>query len=96
MTGVNQFVYTAQFGNGVSGTFGVQDPTQYYQAGVFNFGAAGVSGATNPVSGVALVPASMISREPFSRMSSVTSMSPRLGVWPSCRWRRMTTQRGTT
>jgi hypothetical protein len=33
ITGVNQFIYTAQFGNGVSGTIGVQDPTQYYQAG---------------------------------------------------------------
>ena len=39
VTGVNQFVYTAQFGNGVSGTFGFQDPTQYYQAGVLNFGS---------------------------------------------------------
>jgi hypothetical protein len=36
ITGVNQFIYTAQFGNGVSGTIGVQDPTQYYQAGVQN------------------------------------------------------------
>ena len=36
ITGVNQFIYTAQFGNGVSGTIGVQDPTQYYQAGNFN------------------------------------------------------------
>ncbi len=33
ITGVNQFVYTAQFGNGVSATFGAQDPTAYYQAG---------------------------------------------------------------
>jgi len=33
ITGVNQFIYTAQFGNGVSATVGVQDPTQYYQAG---------------------------------------------------------------
>jgi len=41
VTGVNQFIYTAQFGNGVSGTIGVQDPTQYYQAGVLNFGPVG-------------------------------------------------------
>jgi hypothetical protein len=33
ITGVNQFIYTAQFGNGVSFTLGAQDPTQYYQAG---------------------------------------------------------------
>jgi len=38
VTGVNQFVYTAQFGNGVSGTLGFQDATQYYQAGVLNYG----------------------------------------------------------
>src|SRR5271170_1763660 len=46
VTGVNQFIYTAQFGNGVSGTIGVQDPTQYYQAGVNNFGAFGTANAT--------------------------------------------------
>src|SRR5271155_5659084 len=46
VTGVNQFIYTAQFGNGVSGTIGVQDPTQYYQAGVLNFGAFGSANVT--------------------------------------------------
>ena len=46
VTGVNQFIYTAQFGNGVSGTIGVQDPTQYYQAGVLNFGAFGSASST--------------------------------------------------
>jgi hypothetical protein len=40
ITGVNQFIYTAQFGNGVSATVGVQDPTQYYQAGVMNLSAS--------------------------------------------------------
>jgi hypothetical protein len=44
VTGVQQFIYTAQFGNGVSGTIGVQDPTQYYQAGNLNFGAFGSVG----------------------------------------------------
>ena len=33
VTGVNQFSYTAEFGNGVSGTLSAQDPTAYYQAG---------------------------------------------------------------
>ena len=46
ITGVNQFIYTAQFGGGVSGTIGVQDPTQYYQAGVLNFGIPGAGAAT--------------------------------------------------
>ena len=37
ITGVNQFSYTADFGQGVSGTLSAQDPTEYYQAGVNNF-----------------------------------------------------------
>jgi len=45
ITGVNQFDYTAQFGNGVSATIAVVDPTLYYQAAVLNFGAFG-SGAS--------------------------------------------------
>ena len=36
VTGVNQFSYTAEFGNGISGTLSAQDPTAYYQAGVNN------------------------------------------------------------
>jgi hypothetical protein len=46
VTGVNQFIYTSQFGGGVSATIGVQDPTQYYQAGVLNFGAFGSANST--------------------------------------------------
>ena len=38
VTGVNQFTYTAQFGNGVSGTFSLQDPTVYTQSNLFNLG----------------------------------------------------------
>jgi hypothetical protein len=38
--GVNQFTYTADLGNGVSGSIGVQDPTQYNQAGILNLGVA--------------------------------------------------------
>ena len=36
VTGVNQFTYTQEFGNGVSGSISAQDQTQYYQAGVNN------------------------------------------------------------
>jgi hypothetical protein len=50
VTGVNQFTYTAQLGNGVSATISAQDPTAYYQAGVNNIipvavaaGAAGTA-----------------------------------------------------
>jgi hypothetical protein len=44
ITGVNQFTYTAQFGNGVSLALSAQDQTQYYQAGVNNLGIAGTAG----------------------------------------------------
>ena len=36
VTGVNQATYTAQFGNGVSGSVSVQDPTQQDQSNIFN------------------------------------------------------------
>jgi len=36
VTGVNQFTYTAQFGNGVSGTLSAQDPTQQNQSNLYN------------------------------------------------------------
>ncbi|MFB9265091.1 porin, partial [Bradyrhizobium erythrophlei] len=44
VTGVNQFTYTAEFGNGVSLALSAQDQTQYYQAGVNNLGAVGPTG----------------------------------------------------
>jgi hypothetical protein len=48
VTGVNQFSYTAEFGNGVSATISAQDPTQYYQAGVRNIpGIGGGYGASD-------------------------------------------------
>src|SRR5205085_9276044 len=36
VTGVNQFSYTYEFGNGVSATLSAQDQVAYYQAGVNN------------------------------------------------------------
>ena len=38
VTAVNQLTYTAQFGNGVSGTLAVVDPTAYHQGNLFNLG----------------------------------------------------------
>ncbi len=46
-TGVNQFSYTAEFGQGISATISAQDPTQYYQAGVNNLGAGGFFGSSD-------------------------------------------------
>ncbi|MFB9269353.1 porin, partial [Bradyrhizobium erythrophlei] len=47
VTGVNQFTYTAQFGNGVSLALSAQDQTQYYQAGVNNILAGGAYGTSD-------------------------------------------------
>ncbi|HLZ06767.1 MAG TPA: porin [Bradyrhizobium sp.] len=47
VTGVNQFTYTAQFGNGVSAAISAQDPTAYYQAGVMNVSAGGPFGTSD-------------------------------------------------
>ncbi len=47
VTGVNQFSYTAQFGNGVSGTLSAQDPSAYYQAGLNNTLAGGAFGTSD-------------------------------------------------
>ena len=53
ITGVQQFTYTAEFGNGVSATLSAQDPTAYYQAGVNNMSAGGASGyGTSDYAGV--------------------------------------------
>src|ERR1700761_6282046 len=43
VTGVNQFTYTADFGQGVSASVSAQDPTAYTQAGNTNVGAIGSS-----------------------------------------------------
>jgi hypothetical protein len=43
INGVNQFTYTAEFGNGISGILSAQDPVAYVQSGVLN-----LTGATAP------------------------------------------------
>jgi hypothetical protein len=47
VTGVNQFTYTADFGNGVSGAISAQDQTAYYQAGVNNISSGGAFGTSD-------------------------------------------------
>jgi hypothetical protein len=47
VTGVNQFTYTANFGNGVSATISAQDQVQYYQAGVNNLNLTGAGWGTS-------------------------------------------------
>jgi hypothetical protein len=47
VTGVNQFTYTAQFGNGISASLSAQDQVAYYQAGVLNISAGGAFGSSD-------------------------------------------------
>jgi len=42
VTGVNQFTYTAQFGNGVSASISAEDQTTYDQASLLNVGGGGL------------------------------------------------------
>ena len=46
VTGVNQFTYTAQFGNGVSGSLSAQDPTTQDTTNVWNTSYATAAGLT--------------------------------------------------
>jgi hypothetical protein len=44
-TGVNNIQYTAQFGNGVSGTIGLDDPTVWERTALYNLSVPGAIGA---------------------------------------------------
>ena len=44
VTGVNNIQYTAQFGNGVSATIGLDDPTVFNRTSVLNLGVAATPG----------------------------------------------------
>ncbi|MCK1718284.1 porin [Bradyrhizobium sp. 141] len=44
VTGVNQFTYTADFGQGVTASFSAEDATAYYQAGNVNLAGASAAG----------------------------------------------------
>jgi hypothetical protein len=54
VTGVNNIQYTAQFGNGVSGTIGLDDPTVYNRTAVYNlaYGLNAVGTGGNAYGGV--------------------------------------------
>jgi hypothetical protein len=47
VTGVNQFSYTWDFGQGITATVSAQDQTAYYQAGVNNISAGGAFGTSD-------------------------------------------------
>jgi len=54
VTGVNNIQYTAQFGNGVSGTIGLDDPTVFNRTAVYNLstGLSAVGTTGNAYAGV--------------------------------------------
>src|ERR1700716_636408 len=54
VTGVNNIQYTAQFGNGVSGTIGLDDPTVFWRTSVYNLttGLNAVGVTSNAYAGV--------------------------------------------
>jgi len=56
VTGVNNIQYTAQFGNGVSGSIGLDDPTVFNRTSVYNLGGGttllGVNALGNDYAGV--------------------------------------------
>src|SRR5438552_5370428 len=78
VTGVNQFIYTAQFGNGVSGTIGVQDQVAYYQAGLQNLGATAVGPGTGVISatGAASVPGGTAALGAFGASDYAGTIAP--------------------
>ena len=81
VTGVNNIQYTAQFGNGVSGTIGLDDPTVFNRTSLLNLGVAATPGGTFSSTGAKprpLVPTLTAAR--VLRISSATSASTRLGV----------------
>jgi hypothetical protein len=53
VTGVNNIQYTAQFGNGVSATIGLDDPTVFHRTQVLNLSVAGsaIGAGTNAYAG---------------------------------------------
>jgi hypothetical protein len=75
-TGVNNIQYTAQFGNGVSASIGLDDPTVWERTSVYNLGATGVSITASTASGSPAMPMAACARP----ISSATSASTRPGV----------------
>ena len=89
VTGVNNIQYTAQFGNGVSATIGLDDPTVFNRTSVLNLGvAATAAGFALNVSPRPLVPTLTAAR--MCPTSSATSASTRLGVCSRFRVRCIT------
>ena len=87
VTAVNQLTYDAQFGNGVSVTLALVDPTAYHQSNLFNLGAvAGAGGLIMSITPSLVAPtASTTLAVRGFPTSSVGSRSTKPGVCSSCR-----------
>jgi hypothetical protein len=59
VTGINQLAYTASFGNGVTGTISLEDPSAYRQGGLYNV-SAGPSNAFSTTGAVAPLNAAVV------------------------------------
>ena len=96
VTGVNNIQYTAQFGNGVSATIGLDDPSVFNRTSVLNLGVAATPAgfARLTVRPRPLVPT--LTAAPMFPTSSATSASIRLGVCSRLRCIRITSTLPTT
>ena len=81
VTGVNNIQYTAQFGNGVSATIGLDDPTVFNRTSVLNLGVAATPAgfAAGAISSHGRW-CQRLRRHPCSGHRRATSASTRLGV----------------
>ncbi|HEX9210190.1 MAG TPA: porin [Bradyrhizobium sp.] len=52
VTGILQFTYTADFGQGITASFSAEDPTAYMQAGNFNLSSVGAAGGAGAIAGL--------------------------------------------
>ena len=89
VTGVNNIQYTAQFGNGVSGTIGLDDPTVFNRTSVSNLTRCALSATLATASPTPTAACMLLT-------SSATSASIRLGVCSRFRARRMKSAAPTT
>ncbi|MET4478860.1 porin [Bradyrhizobium sp. F1.13.3] len=54
VTGVNQFSYTADFGQGITASFSAEDRAAYYDAGNLNLSSVGAPGGPGAIAGLTL------------------------------------------
>ena len=80
VTGVNNIQYTAQFGNGVSGTIGLDDPTVFNRTSLLNLGVAATPAAFQRLVSKPRPLVPTLTAAPGLPTSSATSASIRLGV----------------